>query len=154
MRTRCSTIEQVDNQSDTQILVSKYFRKLTHRITHFLYANWWLKQPFDIKTKACNHLICRLLMYFHIEVCGEGGIRTLGTVSRTSVQQTDPFGLSGTSPFLPCGRNPIKPLFFGTANIANQPTRQKKVSDSRSKILQLSANQSFQCCITLSQAIV
>ncbi len=40
---------------------------------------------FTIKAKACNHPICRLLAFFDIGLSGEGGIRTLGTVSRTSV---------------------------------------------------------------------
>jgi hypothetical protein len=33
-------IEQVDNQSDTKVLVSKIFGKLTHRITHHFGAIW------------------------------------------------------------------------------------------------------------------
>ena len=34
----------------------------------------------------------------HFETGGEGGIRTHGTVARTSVFETDPFDRSGTSP--------------------------------------------------------
>ena len=78
-------IEQVDNQMDMNNSVSKNFHYFTHRITLLFYANWWIKRGFDYKTKACNHLICRLLVYFDIDIRGEGGIRTLGTVSRTSV---------------------------------------------------------------------
>ena len=52
----------------------------THRITHFLYANWWVKRAFNPNKKACNHLIFRLLMYFVIETGGERGIRTLDTL--------------------------------------------------------------------------
>ena len=43
-------------------------------------------------------MICRLLVCFDIAVGGEGGIRTLGTVSRTTVFETVPFNHSGTSP--------------------------------------------------------
>jgi hypothetical protein len=43
-------------------------------------------------------MICGLLVCFDIAVGGEGGIRTLGTVSRTTVFETVPFNHSGTSP--------------------------------------------------------
>ena len=36
----------------------------------------------------------------YMENGGEGGIRTHGTVARTSVFETDPFDRSGTSPAL------------------------------------------------------
>lgn len=35
--------------------------------------------------KACKYVIYRLLVFFNYSISGEGGIRTLGTVSRTSV---------------------------------------------------------------------
>jgi hypothetical protein len=37
-----------------------------------------------------------------ISVGGEGGIRTHGTVTRTTVFETVPFDLSGTSPWRSC----------------------------------------------------
>ena len=43
-------------------------------------------------------MICTLLVCFDIAVSGEGGIRTLGAVSRTTVFETVPFNHSGTSP--------------------------------------------------------
>ena len=53
-----------------------------------------------------------------VQVCGEGGIRTLGTVARTTVFETAPFDRSGTSPVGPqnygnlLGRNDLAVVFF------------------------------------------
>jgi hypothetical protein len=54
-------------------LVSKHFPKLAHRITLLLFAIWRQKWDFSNKTKACDHLICRLLTVFNIEFGGERG---------------------------------------------------------------------------------
>jgi hypothetical protein len=65
--------EHVDNQSDMVKLVSKHFPKLAHRITLLLFAIWRQKWDFSNKTKACDHLICRLLTVFNIEFGGVNG---------------------------------------------------------------------------------
>jgi hypothetical protein len=52
----------------------------------------------DIKTKACNHLICRLLIRFDIEISGELGIRTPGTFHSSTVFKTAAIDHSANSP--------------------------------------------------------
>ena len=45
----------------------------------------YIDQKKMVKNKKPAIIDCRLLMYFHVVISGEGGSRTLGTVSRTSV---------------------------------------------------------------------
>jgi hypothetical protein len=55
------------------------------RFCHEIRGNFVHFCAIDRKNKACKLLIYRLLFIFDDFLGGEGGIRTLGTVSRTSV---------------------------------------------------------------------
>ena len=57
-------------------MVSKGIAEINSPNYALFVGNWCIKWHFGTKTKACNQLICRLLVYFDIETGGERGTNT------------------------------------------------------------------------------
>lgn len=69
----------------TVYMASFFDEKKTPWMSLIFFANscmFWLTHG---NKKACKYMIYRPLVLFDYSISGEGGIRTLGTVSRTSV---------------------------------------------------------------------
>lgn len=84
------TARQLPLQHSSTFPASSFKRRIEESLKHrlsVLFITQWDAKNFILKNQ-------------HLRLCGgEGGIRTLGTIARTTVFETAPFDRSGTSPW-------------------------------------------------------